>query len=438
MSFAQIKSIAGFIGLLHVMLLFTYPVHAQVHDCTLATAENRLNDAVVILTWTNPHNRCILVSPGTTITWNGDFTSHPLRGGVSPQTDNSNPISAAQAAGGSVVLNTVGDYPYFCNIHNGTMNGVIYVRATLPGSFSKSNPANNATNQSNSPTLSWAGSSNAASYEYCIDTSVNSSCNASWISTGTQTSVNLGSLASGVTHQWQVRAVNSNGTTLANSNTWWQFTTTPALPAGFSKTSPADLATSQSTSPSLNWATSAGSDSYEYCIDTSVNSSCNATWISTGVNANASLVGLVNGTTYQWQSRAVNAAGNTEANSGTWWQFTTIPLPPGAFGKSSPANSATDQSTAATLMWSSSNGASSYEYCMDTSDNNSCDASWTSNGVNTSAAPKDLVVLTTYYWQVRAINSGGTTLADSNTWWHFTTSAVAEIVHIDGFESVTP
>jgi hypothetical protein len=38
----------------------------------------------------------------------------------------------------------------------------------------------------------------------------------------------------------------------------------------------------------------------------------------------APLSGLATSTTYSWQVRAVNAQGNTPADGGTWWQFTTV------------------------------------------------------------------------------------------------------------------
>jgi hypothetical protein len=120
-----------------------------------------------------------------------------------------------------------------------------------------------------------------------------------------------------------VRAVNGQGTTLADGGTWWQFTTQAPLPGAFGKVAPANGATNQPTSLSLSWGTSSDATSYEYCIDTSANSTCNASWISVGNVLSAALSGLATSTTYSWQVRAVNGQGTTLADGGTWWQFTT-------------------------------------------------------------------------------------------------------------------
>lgn len=316
------------------------PAGVSVHDCTIEEAEDRSNEAEVVLQWLNPHHRCVLVSPGTTITWSGNFNSHPLAGGVTPVTDNSSPISSADDQGGSVVLNEVGDYPYFCEIHTGTMTGVIYVRAPVPADFNKISP------------------------------------------------------------------VNGVG--------------------------------SQATDLQLTWQPSAGATGYEYCRDTTDNDACDTAWSGAGANTSANLSGLDNDNNYYWQVRAMNDSGVTEANGGSWWRFRTKPAPPADFSKSSPPNGAADQSTESTLSWSASSGAEEYEYCIDNSNNNSCDDSWNSVGTATSAAPSGLSVLTDYYWQVRATNGGGTKEANSGIWWNFRTSAFSEILFEDGFESNSP
>ncbi len=96
---------------------------------------------------------------------------------------------------------------------------------------------------------------------------------------------------------------------------------------------------------------------------------------------------------------------------------------PSDFQKSAPANSATDQLTNPTLSWGASSSATSYEYCIDTLNNNVCNATWTPTAASTSVGLSNLTPATSYYWQVRAVNASGTTYADGGTWWTFTTAA---------------
>ncbi|MBT7080165.1 MAG: peptidoglycan DD-metalloendopeptidase family protein, partial [Chloroflexi bacterium] len=102
-------------------------------------------------------------------------------------------------------------------------------------------------------------------------------------------------------------------------------------PGAFSKSSPSHGASTQPTSLTLNWGSSSGSNSYEYCIDTTNDNSCN-TWVGVGNTTIANLSGLSEGTTYYWQVKATNFADPTYANGDltAFWSFTTQssqPLP---------------------------------------------------------------------------------------------------------------
>ena len=97
------------------------------------------------------------------------------------------------------------------------------ISGNLPGSFGKVSPSNLGFVETISPTLNWEGSSDAASYEYCIDTSNNNICNNSWVSVGNTTSASLSGLVQGMDYYWQVRARNSSGFTGANNGQWWYF-----------------------------------------------------------------------------------------------------------------------------------------------------------------------------------------------------------------------
>ncbi len=106
-----------------------------INGCTEADALDMTGMANVTITdvsaWMVIHSACIRVSENTVVTWQGNFDSHPLAGGVTPTKDEASPISAINASSGtadaSVTLDIAGAYPYFCEIHLGTMEGVIYV-----------------------------------------------------------------------------------------------------------------------------------------------------------------------------------------------------------------------------------------------------------------------------------------------------------------------
>jgi hypothetical protein len=196
-------------------------------------------------------------------------------------------------------------------------------------------------------------------------------------------------------------------------------------PAAFGKTAPAD-GSNPTTSPTLSWEESPGADFYIYCVDTVDNGICDADWEYNGASTSAALSGLDEDETYYWFTAATNSAGTTYADGGTWWSFTTLPDPPGAFGKTSPG----DDSFASfdpILTWESASGADAYEYCFDTTDNDACDTSWVSNGTSTEDVLTGLSNNTVYYWQARASNPGGTAYADGGTWWSFQTPTFADV-----------
>ncbi len=193
-------------------------------------------------------------------------------------------------------------------------------------------------------------------------------------------------------------------------------------PAAFAKSSPANAGTIQGTSTTLGWGASAGATSYEYCLDTSNNSSCDSAWTSSNGSTTATVSGLVAGSTYDWQVRATNGNGTTYANNNSWWRFTVqAGSPPSAFNKSSPSNGSTGVAVNTTLRWGNSNGATRYEICIDTTNNSSCDGTWTTVGSARQATISGMARRTSYYWQVRAINANGTTNANNSVWWRFTT-----------------
>jgi len=89
---------------------------------------------------------------------------------------------------------------------------------------------------------------------------------------------------------------------------------------------------------------------------------------------------------------------------------------PGAFNKFEPVNGQTGVEIYPYLSWYESANATSYSYCIDTTNDNTC-----SNWISENTPVSELSPGTTYYWQIKAENVNGTTYADASTFWHFTT-----------------
>ena len=206
---------------------------------------------------------------------------------------------------------------------------------------------------------------------------------------------------------------------------------------GFVKISPANNATGQPLSLTLRWNPAPANPYgfgkyYKYCYYT-VGGTCSFDGGLYTTQYNIS--GLAQGTTYYWQIQVVyckNASCSLkekyEADNGQVWSFrTTGTTPPGSFAKLSPTNNAMNL-TSRTLSWASSQGATSYQYCISPNNNDSNCAylnGWRDVGNVTSyTVPNDANFIwgNTYYWQIRASNSGGTKLADEGVWWTFTTA----------------
>jgi hypothetical protein len=196
------------------------------------------------------------------------------------------------------------------------------------------------------------------------------------------------------------------------------------------KSSPADGATNVGTTVTLSWSAYTGTNlnRYRYCIDKTNNSQCDASggWTNASGNRSVTLSGLEVGTRYYWQVQAVlSDESKIDANGGSWWSFTTggsTNIAPGAFAKTLPTNLATGQSVTPTLVWQTSSNATTYEYCVDTANNNICDNNWVSTTSTSVTLMTGVGANITYYWQVRALNNAGVAYANSGAWASFTTA----------------
>ena len=306
-----------------------------------------------------------------------------------------------------------------------TTTGIDFALQPKPGAFTKTSPIDGAMGLLTSVTLTWTASAAATSYAYCIDTTNDGACS-NWISTGMNTSVVPSGLAIGMTYFWHVRAMNAYGTTYSDGGETkgYRAFSTLGYPAAFSKMSPANGGT-QGTTMTLSWAISSGAASYEYCIDTTNDNAC-SNWTSTGSATSAVVIdSSPYFSKYYWHVRAINAIGTTYSNGSAtaFWTFDHGGYP-NLFERSSPANgSAVSSSSPVTLTWNASFGATSYSYCIDTVNDNTCNGGgWIPNGANTSVTLNGLQADVTYYWHVMAINACCAMVAggDPAVFWSFT------------------
>ena len=91
---------------------------------------------------------------------------------------------------------------------------------------------------------------------------------------------------------------------------------------------------------------------------------------------------------------------------------------PAAFNKSGPTNTLTNRPLTLTLSWAASSGATSYEYCFATSA--AACTNWKSVATARSVTVRSLARNRAYFWNVRAKNTAGITVANGSV-WKFTT-----------------
>lgn len=362
-------------------------------------------------------------------------------------------VSAA-AATTATIANLEYETPYYWQVRAVNAAGsleadsgawdVFITQVRPPAAFGKTAPANAAFNRPTALTLTWqASAGSGVTYEYCLDTVNDDACGTSWTGVSGLTSAPVSGLAYGQVYYWQVRATNASGSVLADGGTWFSFATQLAPPGSFGKLQPGNGAAGQNLAVTLSWQAAAGEGvSYEYCFTpSSAPAACDPTsgvWTPTGSATSAAVSGLAYAAPYTWQVRARNGTGVTYANGapGAVWTFTTLAAPPAPFNKLSPQPNAGNQPTNLRLSWSDSAGMSRYEYCLRLTSGTCPETDWVDNGTNTSVdlGPLNLEHEKTYYWQVRAANSTGTTPADGGTWRAFTTVAAPA----GGFEKISP
>jgi hypothetical protein len=282
-------------------------------------------------------------------------------------------------------------------------------------------PADGATAQSSSPTLSWNCSDpngDALTYDVYFGTSNNPTTT---IATDlTATSISRSGLANNTTYYWKIVAKDSKSAIA--TGIIWSFTTAANRPPEVPYwPDPPYGATGISISPTLSW-TCSDPDGDVLTYDVYFGTSFVPPLVSSGQKGTTlQRSGLSNNTTYYWKVVAKDGKGGS--TSGADLSFTTVEAtnnPPNEPSNPFPATGATDQSTSPTLSWSCSdpNGdALTYSVYFGTSSNPT--TAIATNQSATSISRSDLVARTTYYWKIVAKDSKNTTT--EGPVWSFTT-----------------
>jgi fibronectin type 3 domain-containing protein len=237
--------------------------------------------------------------------------------------------------------------------------------------------------------LSWSASSGATSYH--VKRSTNSGGPYTQVSAPTGTSFTDTGLTNGTAYFYVVSAVNAAGES-ANSA---QASATPKLPI---PAVPTGLtATGGNQQVALSWSASSGATSYH--VKRATTSGGPYTQIIAPTATNFTDTGLTNGTTYFYVVSAVNASGES-ANSNQASATPRAPVPTVPVGLS-----ATGGNQQASLSWTASSGATSYNVKRSTSGTGpfTTVGSPTANSfINTGLADS-----TTYFYVVSAVNASG-------------------------------
>jgi len=239
------------------------------------------------------------------------------------------------------------------------------------------------------------------------------------------------------TYYWRVSAVDSEDNTTGVYSSVRSFSVDSTPPGTPSLTSPANNATIGDTSPTFSWQSVSDAESYKIEIATASDLDVDGSFVGANVVYTYPTSGQLTSTThsigtdlddgeeYYWHVVAFDAAGN----EGDWSSIRSFEIDtslPTAPTLNSPGNGTTLEDTTPTFSWSSVSGASEYtlQYSTSNSFTSSTTVEETVTGTSYTVPSDSELSEDTYYWRVKANNTG--------SWsdvWSFTIDIPAQQVN---------
>ncbi|MCF7802570.1 MAG: fibronectin type III domain-containing protein [Candidatus Marinimicrobia bacterium] len=269
-------------------------------------------------------------------------------------------------------------------------------------------PVSGSEGVSTTPTLEWAASARAESYEVQMDSSESFTNPQFQQADITETSITANTLESGTKYHWRVRGVNKAGP--GNFSETWTFTTTAGdqPPAQPTLVFPEDGADSLSTTVNFQWNSIPNAENYHIQVGADSEFSQLEGEVDSVTNESIEIAGLPKETVLHWRVRAANANGFGQWSASR--QFTTtnqegVPAPPEIV---SPADDSTNLPLETTLDWAPAEYADHYDLQVSTDSTFSTTIVSLSDVTSTQYPIQNLEYDTDYFWRVNASNQAGT------------------------------
>lgn len=242
--------------------------------------------------------------------------------------------------------------------------------------------------------LSWTAPSGATSYNVYRGTSSGGESSTAIKTGDTSTTYSDTTVTNGTKYYYEIKAVNSSGTSAASSEVNATPMAAPTLGA-----TPA-VTTSEVT---LTWSSITGATAYNVYRATSSGGEGTTPFASAVTGASYNDTSVSNGTEYFYKLAAVNANGTSSQSAEVHATPIAAPTAPGT----TPGNDSVS------VSWTASTGATSYNIYRGTSPGGESSTAIKTGQASSPYADSTVTNGTTYYYVIKAVNAGGTSAASS-------------------------